>query len=166
MDGSRRTTNNRGAALVEFALALPLLALLIFGIIDFGWAFSQNIDLRNAAREGGRLAVVNYGTASDPDARRNEIIAEIKSRSPELDDVATAIRIELVDGADANLTAGDRGDTVVVCIRYPLRSLSGFSSNFLSGDLSTKAVMRMEQLAQFNSGAASTPAWGSEPCTP
>jgi Flp pilus assembly protein TadG len=49
----------RGAAAVEFALVLPLLLLLVFGIIDFGRALNAQITLTQAAREGARLAALN-----------------------------------------------------------------------------------------------------------
>jgi Flp pilus assembly protein TadG len=49
---------NRGQSVVEFALVLPLLLLLVFGITEFGRAWlTQNI-LTSAAREGARLAIV------------------------------------------------------------------------------------------------------------
>lgn len=149
---------------MEFALVAPLLMLLLLGIVDFGWAFSQNIDLKHAAREGGRLAAVNAGTGVGADAKRDNLILTIKARSPELDDAKTAVYIALQDD-DSDANPGERGETVVVCIRYPLRSLSGITSNFLSGDLTTKAVMRMEKVADFSSGGSTTPAW-SGTCTP
>ena len=46
----------RGAALVEFALALPLLLVILAGIVDFGFAFQRYEVITNAAREGARLA--------------------------------------------------------------------------------------------------------------
>ena len=49
---------DRGAAAVEFALLLPLLLLLVFGIIDFGRALNAQITLTQAAREGARLAAL------------------------------------------------------------------------------------------------------------
>jgi len=56
---NRRLTRNaprdRGAAAVEFALLLPMLLLLVFGIIDFGRALNAQITLTQAAREGARL---------------------------------------------------------------------------------------------------------------
>jgi Flp pilus assembly protein TadG len=58
----RRSGNNardRGAAAVEFALLLPLLLLLIFGIIDFGRALNAQITLTQAAREGARLEALD-----------------------------------------------------------------------------------------------------------
>lgn len=55
----------RGAALVETALLLPLLVLLVFGIIEASWAFSQQNDVRFGAREGARLAAENFGDVQD-----------------------------------------------------------------------------------------------------
>jgi TadE-like protein len=162
--GGRRHAGDRGATLVEFALIAPLLILLLFGIIDFGWAFSQNVDIKNAAREGGRLAAVNAGTGGDPAARRDNLIAQIQARATQLNDGETAIYVALQDD-DHDGDFGERGESVVVCIRYPLRSLSGISANFLSGDLTTKTVMRMEQVATFSSGGTTSPAWGTATCT-
>jgi Flp pilus assembly protein TadG len=49
---------DRGATAVEFALLLPVLLLLLFGIIDFGRALNAQITLTQAAREGARLAAL------------------------------------------------------------------------------------------------------------
>jgi hypothetical protein len=46
---------DRGAAAVEFALVLPLLLFLVFGIIDFGRALNAQVTLTQAAREGARM---------------------------------------------------------------------------------------------------------------
>jgi Flp pilus assembly protein TadG len=55
---SGRGARDRGAAAVEFALVLPLLLLIVFGIIDFGRALNAQITLTQAAREGARLAAL------------------------------------------------------------------------------------------------------------
>jgi Flp pilus assembly protein TadG len=55
---ARNRSGDRGAAAVEFALLLPLLLLLVFGIIDFGRALNAQITLTQAAREGARLDAV------------------------------------------------------------------------------------------------------------
>ena len=52
---ARSAPRDRGAAAVEFALLLPMLLLLVFGIIDFGRALNAQITLTQAAREGARL---------------------------------------------------------------------------------------------------------------
>lgn len=46
--------------MVEFALVLPLLALLIMGILDFGKALNYWIDETHLSNEGARWAVVNH----------------------------------------------------------------------------------------------------------
>jgi Flp pilus assembly protein TadG len=43
------------AALIEFAVALPLLVVLVVGIFDFGGAFNLKQKLNNAVREGARF---------------------------------------------------------------------------------------------------------------
>jgi Flp pilus assembly protein TadG len=50
--------SERGAAAVEFALIAPLLFMLIFGIIQFGLAWSEKEVFLQAAREGARYAAV------------------------------------------------------------------------------------------------------------
>ena len=47
-----------GAAVVEFALVMPILALIIFGIIDFGRAFYTVNNIVSAVREGARYGAV------------------------------------------------------------------------------------------------------------
>jgi Flp pilus assembly protein TadG len=47
-----------GAAAVEFALVVPVLFLLVFGILDYGRFFFDSVSLRQTAREGARQAVV------------------------------------------------------------------------------------------------------------
>jgi hypothetical protein len=54
--GSR---SERGAALVEFALVLPVLAVLLFGMLEFGKLFNYWIDETHLTAEGARWAVVN-----------------------------------------------------------------------------------------------------------
>jgi Flp pilus assembly protein TadG len=60
----RLGARDRGAAAVEFALCLPLLLLIVFGIIDFGRALNAQITLTQAAREGVRLAALGYSNGA------------------------------------------------------------------------------------------------------
>ena len=58
---SRRVRRSeRGAAVVEFALVMPLLLTVMFGLITTGLAFSDHLSATNAVREGAR-----YGAAAD-----------------------------------------------------------------------------------------------------
>ncbi len=65
------SSGESGAAAVEFALILPLLLLLIFGIIDFGRAYMAQISLTQAAREGARLSALGM-SATDVTTRAEE----------------------------------------------------------------------------------------------
>jgi Flp pilus assembly protein TadG len=60
----RARRDDRGAAALEFALILPLLVVLIFGMIQFGFAFNAYITVTHAAREGVRLASVGTPAAT------------------------------------------------------------------------------------------------------
>ena len=63
-----RAHGEEGAAAVEFALIVGVLALLIFGMLQFGLAFFQLQNLRAATREGARIGAVD-GTVADIRAR-------------------------------------------------------------------------------------------------
>jgi Flp pilus assembly protein TadG len=53
-----RLKSDRGTALLEMALTLPLLLLVSIGIFEFGRAYQYEQVLTNAAREGARVAVL------------------------------------------------------------------------------------------------------------
>lgn len=52
----RRLRSERGAAMVEFAIVLPILLLLVFGIMDFGLALWRLNNLTAGVREAARFA--------------------------------------------------------------------------------------------------------------
>jgi len=53
------THNEQGQALVEFALVLPVLILVLFGMVEFGRGFNYWNDVTHISAEGARFAVVN-----------------------------------------------------------------------------------------------------------
>lgn len=60
----RDIRGERGTALVEFALVIPVLLLVLFGTLDFAKAFNYWIDETHLAAEGARWAVVNSNPGS------------------------------------------------------------------------------------------------------
>jgi Flp pilus assembly protein TadG len=54
----QRMRREDGAAAVEFALIAGVLAMLIFGMLQYGIAFFELQNLRSAAREGARIGAV------------------------------------------------------------------------------------------------------------
>jgi Flp pilus assembly protein TadG len=59
----------QGAVAVEFALILPVLLLLVFGIVDFGHAWFMRHVLQNSCREGAR-----YATRYQTDGSGNRVL--------------------------------------------------------------------------------------------
>ena len=65
--------NTRGAAAIEFALALPILASLMIGILQFALVFQASGAMRHASGEGIRYAKVH------PGATESEVLAVVRS---------------------------------------------------------------------------------------
>jgi len=60
-----RFRSERGAAAIEFAILLPVLVVLLFGIVEFSLVHNRQQALHAAAREGARVASVETATLSD-----------------------------------------------------------------------------------------------------
>lgn len=59
-----RQRNDDGASAVEFALVVPFLMLIVFGIVVYGMVFAQALSLSNASRQAARSGVI-AGTTCD-----------------------------------------------------------------------------------------------------
>jgi len=79
---TRLIKNERGAALLEAAVTIPLILMISVAIFEFGRAYQTWQVLTNAAREGARIAVIN-GTTDDQvrEAVRNYMTAGQLSRA-------------------------------------------------------------------------------------
>lgn len=62
----RLRQGEQGAAVVEFALVLPILMMFLFGIVEFGRGYNARIELTAAVREGVRTAALWSGTCAPP----------------------------------------------------------------------------------------------------
>lgn len=58
----RRSRSEEGAAAAEFAIVLPLLIIMVFGIVEFGQAYFRMQGVQAAAREGARSGAVEPGS--------------------------------------------------------------------------------------------------------
>lgn len=151
----RRDHRERGAVLAEFAFTAPILFLVVFAIIDFGWAFAQHIDTRHAAREASRLAAVNYGEdlgnscgfpAPGPCSGTNQTREIVKETCERLNFVKAKnarVRIDFVNDTDPD--GRQQGEFVVVEVQADLEQITGFLGFALDGTtLSSEAETRIE----------------------
>ena len=72
----KRIRSERGAALLEAALIMPMILLISVGIFEFGRAYQASQVLTNAAREGARLAVLEGRTDGDVRVRVNQYVTD------------------------------------------------------------------------------------------
>jgi len=147
---------DRGASLVEFALMAPFLLLLIFGMVEFGWLFAQNLDVRHGAREGARLAAVNYPEGPPPNSGTRS--------DSNRDDLVDEICLRMQTPADAKVTitsAGAAGDAATVTVSTPGDTLTGFIDFLLPASLTLDSTVQihLEQTATWNDAV-------DAPCTP
>jgi Flp pilus assembly protein TadG len=145
-----------GAALAEMAIVVPLLLMIIFGTIDFGWTFTRSLDVRHGAREGARLVAVNYnpGGAYAGSGQADVIATEICRRMDDPAGTTVSIRLPAQSGA-----AGRVGQTVEVVVERPGQSLTGMFAPVLEDRAVRSAVSgRLEVRSTWTStyGTATT----------
>ena len=136
--------NEKGQALLEFALVLPLLLMILCGIMDFGWIYYNQLAIENSAREGARFAAVSTapeaGDTSTAD-RDNRIKAKVLAVSPNTIKGNMVITITYSD--TTNPVNGD----VTVKLTSKLRILTPIAGIFYGGqekDISAKVIMKVE----------------------
>lgn len=75
-----QTDDRRGAALVEFAVVLPVILTLIFGTIEIGRSMQASTILNAAVREGGRLASMDFAeNVGDGETANAKVERDIKN---------------------------------------------------------------------------------------
>jgi Flp pilus assembly protein TadG len=70
----KRMQGEKGAALIEAAVTVPLILLISVGIFEFGRAYQTQQVLTNAAREGARVAVIEGTTDADVRTRVRDYV--------------------------------------------------------------------------------------------
>jgi Flp pilus assembly protein TadG len=116
--------------MTEFALVLPVLALLLFGVIQFGIVFNNYVTLTDATRAGARKAAVAR-RLSDP---RGACITALRSSATDLDQSKL--------NPDCQST-WDPGADVTVTATYPY-SISLLGLVVKSGRLNSTTTERVE----------------------
>jgi Flp pilus assembly protein TadG len=146
--------SEKGQALVEFAIILPLLFLLVFGITEFGRFLYLKNSVTNAVRAGVRCAVVNSNWGSVPlDGSNVTLVNYIKNAIPAaIRDVSTIKTY--VNGTEQTTAPTTSGATIKVSITAPFVPVIGSLPTDVSGtthfffttipSISASATMRYE----------------------
>lgn len=116
MGNQHNNLNRRGIAVVEMAIVLILLMLVVFGILEYGWAFTRSGQVVNAARGAARLAVL-------PDADWAVIETQTLDKLENSGFKRTSITVV---ASPADITNLNRGDDLTVSVDIdPYQSLTG-----------------------------------------
>lgn len=118
----KHINNQKGASAVEFAIVLPLLFTIIFGIIEFGIIFYNKAVITNASREGARFG----------------ILAEVAVYPTPDGDIATQVHSYLNDGGLLINLGGAPADTSNISVQVEDNAISPASRE--TGDFLTVTV--------------------------
>jgi Flp pilus assembly protein TadG len=122
--------SERGQSLTEFALALPILALLLFAVIQFGIVFNNYVTLVDATRAGARKGAVGRQQQNPAGA----VASEVRASAKDLDQKKLNVTVNSNWQASSDVT---------VTSTYPYRiSLLGMVVK--SGYLTTTTTERVE----------------------
>lgn len=124
----------RGVATVEFALTVPILFLVVFGLVEIGRGLMVEQLLSNAARDGARSAILGGATVADVETEVNSYLSGSE---------VTGTTITVTPNP---LTAAQGGDPVTVSVSVPYSSISWLPTpRYLSGIvLESSVTMRRE----------------------
>jgi Flp pilus assembly protein TadG len=126
------TRDERGQALAELAIVLPVLAGLLLGIIQFGIAFNHYLSLTDAVRAGARTAAVSrhLGASGAVDATKTAVKGATSD-------------ITLTDAQVTVNSTWTQGSQVTVTATYPY-SISIFGVPVTAGNLTSTSKERVE----------------------
>ena len=146
--------SQKGATAVEFAIILPILILLIFGIIEFGFLLFDKAIITNASREGARAGIVFQDPRPTDTEIQTVVMNYVRDPSAPGDptkDILITFGSDTITTGDIIITPANPRDglptgtdlSVTVNYRYDFLLLPGFISG-LVGDISAQTVMKME----------------------
>jgi hypothetical protein len=146
----------RGATLVEFAIVSLLLFTLLFGIVEFGFAFNNAQAVRQGVREGARQgSVLSFGAnnscgltglSGSPSQDVQRLMCLTKSQIGLGNDTRVKVMFTDANVTTQQSTAFTQGGSIIVCAQTPIRSLTGMFAPFLEGrNLTSKTTIRIEQ---------------------
>jgi hypothetical protein len=138
-------------AIVEFALVVPLLFVILLGIIDFGFMFSDVIDMRQAVRDAERNAVVgNFGsdtgcslTGFTGGGNEQKLFCMAKGEDG-IPDVDTRLRLVVGASGCSGTACYQVGQPITLCEQYKVRTITGMTKALAGKYSTTRTVLRIE----------------------
>jgi Flp pilus assembly protein TadG len=122
--------------MVEFALVIPVLCVVLFGVIQFGILYKDYVTLTDAARTGARKAAVSRNSAT-PEADAEASVRKAASGIDKPCGGGTGLCVTVT------ATAWQHGGEVTVAATYPYKvNLLGFV--VAAGNLQSKTTERVE----------------------
>lgn len=144
--GCRRAVPaERGAAAVEFALVVPILLVLLFGIVDYGLLFSNALSVKQGVREAARQGVVgNFGSdcsmtfSQVPSDNIQRLACTVLDRTTAVSGT-TYVKIKLPSG-------WVKGQPLVVCEMVRTEGVTGVTPMPDGGVVTSKVQMSIERV--------------------
>lgn len=143
----RSLRDQGGAVVVEFALIVPMLLLVVFGVLDFGYMLNRSTVVSNASRDGARVASLG-GTHADI---LGTITSELAAAGIPTSSPTTVIKIDCkkVDGTACNATStsydtqAESGATALVTVTYNYAYITPLISQIFG---STQSLVQPTQM--------------------
>ena len=109
-----RIKNQRGQALVEMALVLPILLLIVFGIVEFGRIYTYQLQVNSVARQAARSAAV--GDPDDDTALEDAMVAILGGGTVDITRPGSDVKAQVNYSVQlyAPLVIGSANDTILL----------------------------------------------------
>jgi hypothetical protein len=152
---ARGSSADRGAAALEFALVVPVLVVLVFGIIDYGIFFTDSLGARDGARVAARQGSVEDfagvcpdGYAGSGDSRLQRLACSAVKQTSAIGG-NTYVRVTTPSGWVVN-------ENVVVCVAVVETGLTGFTPMPNDSTVHARLQVRIEQVKPTDTASPAT----------
>jgi hypothetical protein len=140
-----RMQDEKGTAVVEFAIVAPLLFLILFGIIEFGILLYDKAMITNASREAARAGIVFSYPNRISDGEIRQVVTNYCENHLISFGAGSTLSIP-----DPIRTGNEAGDSLTVIVIYPFRFLV-FSNliALIGGDVENLLNLRAETIMRL-----------------
>lgn len=133
------SSGEKGQAMVEMALVLPILLLLLCGIIDFGWISFNRLSVSYCSREGARYGIVH----AEDEGVEQAIEDRVLQMAPDYLNGKISVFVSFSDPASPS------GGDITVQVTATVQSLTPVAGTFFSQSggaipLTAQCVMKVE----------------------